>query len=105
MTERSDDAYDVVQLPDTEDAVYLIGMDERTTERMLGVVDNRFDDIFENATYVLFTADIVETGDLDVARVDKESVKDPLEDFRSANDAGEEMVALRKIREEAEDDG
>jgi len=105
MTEGSDSDYDVVQLPDNEDDVYLIGVGERTTGRMLETINDRFDSIFDNATYVVFTADIVTEGDLEVQRFDSEEVKASMEDFRDADDVGEQMAAIHRMRREDEDDG
>jgi len=105
MTEGSDSDYDVVQLPDSEDDVYLIGVDERTTGRMLETINERFDGIFENATYVVFTADIVTEGDLEVHRFESEEVKESMQDFEDADDVGEQMAAVHRMRGEHTEDG
>lgn len=101
MTEKD---YDLTELRDEEDSVYLIGVDERTTERMLETIDERFGEVFEDATYIVFTADLVAEGSLEVYSFDSDEVKEQMEDFREAEDAGEQMVAIRDMVE-GESDG
>jgi len=100
MTERSptpDGDYDVTYLPDDEDAVYLIGVDPQATGRMRELIHDRFDELFEDARFIVFAAEVTVDDGLSVWSFTSNEIKDAIADFAAADDEPEAMVAINRM--------
>lgn len=88
MPEPSD-VLDIAELPDEEGKFYLIGVDANHSERMMDVLGNRIEAVFDHATFLVVAgqlgaeADIIlhelgeaDIDDIEIDQVTKENLKE-----------------------------
>lgn len=101
MTEPSD-TLDIAQLPDEEDQLYIIGIDSAHSSRYMERLAERFEEIFDNATYIVVGGKVASEADVTVSMIERSSIEElPIEqvDKESVREA-----YLEAIEEDEDDD-
>jgi hypothetical protein len=98
MPEDSD--YEMVELPDNENTVYLIEAGGKTTQRMMEVVQQRFEEVFDTSNFIVYNGDIETDDTLRVESFDSDDIKEHLDSFEDADSEADAMVAIDRMKRE-----